>query len=251
MKKETYYFSHDYNARNDIKLQNLLAEQGVAGIGVYWCIIEMLYEQGGTYPLAYKSIAFTLHTDEELIRAVIEDFDLFERSDKKFWSKSVKNRLKKKQEISEKRKKAISQRWKNNVSQKNEQLELFENQEQKEDTNVVENYYNSNTIKGKESKEKEIEKEKENEENTIKEKSRTRFSPPSVEEVNDYIMSKGYNFSAENFCDFYESKGWFVGSNKMKDWKAAVRTWARRHQPSNEPTDNDVRLHPDLLWEQR
>lgn len=161
----------------------------------------------------------------------------------------------KREELSEKRKQAASQRWKNdkskknNVSQKNEQLELFENQEQKEDTNVLENYYNSNTIKGKESKEKEIEKE--NEENTIKEKSRTRFSPPSVEEVNDYIMSKGYNFSAENFCDFYESKGWFVGSNKMKDWKAAVRTWARRHQPSNEPTDNDVRLHPDLLWEQR
>lgn len=249
MKKETYYFSHDYNARNDIKLQNLLAGQGVAGIGVYWCIIEMLYEQGGTYPLAYKSIAFTLRTDEELIRAVIEDFDLFERSDKKFWSKSVKNRLKEKQKISEKRKQASLSRWKNNVSKKNEQLEISENQEQIPDANALHMQCTCNAIKGKESKVKEIEKE--NEENTIKEKSRTRFSPPSVEEVNNYIMSKGYNLSAENFCDFYESKGWFVGSNKMKDWKAAVRTWARRHQPSNEPTDNDVRLHPDLLWEQR
>ena len=216
MKKETYYFSHDYNARNDIKLQNLLAEQGVAGIGVYWCIIEMLYEQGGTYPLAYKSIAFTLHTDEELIRAVIEDFDLFERSDKKFWSKSVKNRLKEKQKISEKRKQASLSRWKNNVSKKNEQLEISENQEQIPDANAFQIQCKYNTIKEKESKEKEIEKE--NEENTIKEKSRTRFSPPSVEEVNDYIMSKGYNFSAENFCDFYESKGWSRFCIRSYDW---------------------------------
>lgn len=80
-------FPHSYHAHTEHKLQTLMLEKGVAGIGVYWCIVEMLYEQGGTYPLAYKSIAFTLHTDEELIRAVIEDFDLFERDDEKFWSK--------------------------------------------------------------------------------------------------------------------------------------------------------------------
>ena len=53
------------------------------------------------------------------------------------------------------------------------------------------------------------------------------FSPPTLQEVQQYIRDKGYNMDAERFVDFYESKGWMVGKNKMKDWKAAVRNWAR------------------------
>ena len=55
-----------------------------------------------------------------------------------------------------------------------------------------------------------------------------RFAPPSVEEVDAYIKEQGYSFDAESFVDFYESKGWRVGSQPMKDWKAACRTWQRR-----------------------
>ena len=49
--KDTFYFQHDYNARNDPKLQDVLIDLGVEGIGVFWCIIEQLYEQGGKLPL--------------------------------------------------------------------------------------------------------------------------------------------------------------------------------------------------------
>ena len=57
--KDTFYFQHDYNARNDPKLQDVLIDLGVEGIGVFWCIIEQLYEQGGKLPLrSCKSIAF-------------------------------------------------------------------------------------------------------------------------------------------------------------------------------------------------
>lgn len=58
-----------------------------------------------------------------------------------------------------------------------------------------------------------------------------KFVKPSVSEIDDYAKSylqeKGYlvSFNAESFFDFYESKGWFVGKNKMKDWKASVRNW--------------------------
>ena len=41
--KKMYYFQHDYNARNDPKLQALIVEMGVAGIGIYWCLVEMLF----------------------------------------------------------------------------------------------------------------------------------------------------------------------------------------------------------------
>ena len=54
-----------------------------------------------------------------------------------------------------------------------------------------------------------------------------RFTKPTVQEVDDYIKEKGYNFSAGAFVDFYESKGWVVGKSPMKDWKAACRTWQR------------------------
>lgn len=60
-----------------------------------------------------------------------------------------------------------------------------------------------------------------------KEKAK-RFIPPTIEEVKAYCKEKAYNVDANRFVDFYESKGWMVGKNKMKDWKAAVRTWARK-----------------------
>lgn len=64
---------------------------------------------------------------------------------------------------------------------------------------------------------------------------RTAFVAPSLQEVSDYISEKGYTVDARQFVDFYESKGWMVGSNKMKDWRAAVRTWTRRQNPANTP----------------
>lgn len=53
----------------------------------------------------------------------------------------------------------------------------------------------------------------------------TRFVPPTLEEVKSYCLERKNNVNAENFINFYSSKGWMVGKNKMKDWKAAVRTW--------------------------
>jgi hypothetical protein len=53
------------------------------------------------------------------------------------------------------------------------------------------------------------------------------FNKPKLSEVKDYCLERQNNIDAEAFIDFYESKGWMVGKNKMKDWKAAVRTWER------------------------
>lgn len=53
------------------------------------------------------------------------------------------------------------------------------------------------------------------------------FRPPTVDEVKAYCDERGNSVDAQSFVDFYESKGWMIGKNKMKDWKAAVRTWER------------------------
>ena len=53
---------------------------------------------------------------------------------------------------------------------------------------------------------------------------------PSVQEIKDYCLERNNGIDAEQFFDFYESKNWFVGKNKMKNWRAAVRTWEKRKQ---------------------
>lgn len=55
-----------------------------------------------------------------------------------------------------------------------------------------------------------------------------RFIPPTVEEVRAYCNERKNNVDAEAFVNFYASKGWYVGKNKMKDWKACVITWEKR-----------------------
>lgn len=55
----------------------------------------------------------------------------------------------------------------------------------------------------------------------------TRFVKPKVEEIDSYCKERKNNVDAQQFFDYYESKGWKVGKSPMKDWKSAVRTWER------------------------
>ena len=97
-------------------------------------------------------------------------------------------------------------------------------------------------------KEKEINKEKESE-------GKSYFIPPTVEEVKAYCTEQGYTIDPEQFVDFYTAKNWFIGKTKMKDWKAAVRTWTRgknqspppQPQPSHEYTKGKVREGDDFF----
>lgn len=114
--KETFYFAHDYNARNDPKLQDVLIDLGVEGIGVFWCIIEQLYEQGGTLPIrSCKSIAFALHVDFKCVERLVNDYGLFKNDGENIWSESVLNRLNRRSEISDKRKLAALARWRQGI----------------------------------------------------------------------------------------------------------------------------------------
>ena len=98
------------------------------------------------------------------------------------------------------------------------------------DSNNVYNLYTTrihsieeNSI-DKNSKEKEIYKEKEK-----------NFKKPTLEEVQAYCKERNNEVDALRFIDFYESKGWFVGKNKMKDWRACVRTWEQKDKQQDLP----------------
>ena len=79
-------------------------------------------------------------------------------------------------------------------------------------------------------KDKDNNKEKEKDNN--KDIKANKFATPQFEEIKDYFFEKlqsseQSNFEAEKFIDFYSSKGWMVGRNKMKDWEASVRNWIK------------------------
>ena len=61
-----------------------------------------------------------------------------------------------------------------------------------------------------------------------KNKEKKGFKKPSIEEVSAYVTQIGASIDASDFVDFYDSKGWMIGTSHMKDWKAAVRTWKRK-----------------------
>lgn len=102
-----------------------------------------------------------------------------------------------------------------------------DNKQEQKETNNNKNANNNN---------KEKEEEKENNKERVREKPLARFTPPTVEEVAAYCRERGNGVDAQRFVDFYAAKGWKIGQNTMKDWKAAVRTWEQRSDSPQKPT---------------
>ena len=81
--------------------------------------------------------------------------------------------------------------------------------------------------------------DKNNKREIYKEKKSTPIRnqiPPTVGMVRAYCLERGNSVDAEKFCDFYASKNWYIGKNKMKDWQAAVRTWEKQGGKSDAVT---------------
>lgn len=111
MSKETFYFSHDYNTRTDDKIKKLIRKHGMLGYGVYWCIVEDLYNNTNALHLDYGGIAYDLRVDELIIKSIINDFDLFVIDADSFGSSSIENRLNKRAEKSQKARESAQKRW--------------------------------------------------------------------------------------------------------------------------------------------
>lgn len=79
---------------------------------------------------------------------------------------------------------------------------------------------------------KECKNEKNEKNITLTPKPERLIIPPTVDMVREYCQSRMNGIDAEEFVDFYTSKGWMVGKTKMKDWQATVRTWEKSHSNS-------------------
>ena len=115
-KIKSYYFKHDILAHEDDKLVELRMTEGAAGYGVYFLLLELLSAAtGGILERNYKRIAYVLREDEALIKAVVENYDLFELTDDTFWSPRLKAHIDKLLEYSERQAEAgkagAQKRW--------------------------------------------------------------------------------------------------------------------------------------------
>ena len=92
--KDLPYITHDLGARNDPKLMDLQMEMGGQGLAIYWCLVEMLWENEGYIPANYKSIAFSLRWCKPAeVEKVVTGFGLFEIEDGRLFSRSALERI--------------------------------------------------------------------------------------------------------------------------------------------------------------
>jgi hypothetical protein len=121
-------------------------------------------------------------------------------------------------------------RW-NNISKTANLMQMHT----ENDANALQmhNECNANVMQVKESKLKE---------KRVEEKSNSHFVPPTVEQVLSYCIDRDNTVIASKFIDFYDSKGWMIGKNKMKDWKAAIRTWETKEPKKESPSSKDGRI---------
>jgi len=210
--KETFYFSHDYTSRSDTKIKDLIFNHGVAGYGIYWCLIEDLYLNDNYLPFDCRRIAHELYCDKDLVLSVLKDFDLFTIQDGFFSSQSVQKRLNMRNEKSEKARSNATKRWNN--------------------ANAMQSHSESNAIKDNKIKEIKIKDIK------IKKKLLHTFADSEFYDF-DKFCTKLFDWSNDK-CKFYhdaaigysESKG-----AKYLDWIAAVKNWDRK-QPYTKTKNN-------------
>jgi len=226
---KSLYFSHDANAHDDPKCMLLIDQMGLEGYGIFWILIEVLrIEPEMKYPITLLPIlAKRYNTSSEKMVTVVTKYQLFEiENNEFFFSESLQKRI---LEKSEQSRKAVQSRWESN------KRDIYER-----NTNVLQPYNERNTTdipnkiknnKEKKSKEDNINTVEISDEIPLKKKV---FQKPSMDEICEYLIkhnSVPQNQAerlTEKFFNFYESKDWYVGKNKMKNWKAAATnslTW--------------------------
>ena len=187
MAKETYYFSHDYNARSDEKIKLLIRKHGMAGYGIFWAIVEDLYQNANALRIDYDGIAYDLRTDSDIVKSVINDFGLFVFEGECFGSMSVQDRLDLRGLKSKKAAESANKRWAKNANVL------------KDDANALRSECESNAIKeskGKEIKEKEIIAAKA----AALENRKNEF----IEELKPFSKNYGGQFSPKMMVRFFD-----------------------------------------------
>lgn len=202
------WFKHDADAGQDAKLRRLILKYGAQGYGIYWYCLELIARN-----VEKHNLTFELEHDAELIAA---DFNISHELVQDMMTFMVKLGL-----------------FENSggvitclkMAKRTDEYtqQLIRNNKNTPDNIPRVSRESPDNIRGI--------RIEENRKDNIGQK-RSRFVPPSVSDVTEYCLSRNNSVSPQAFCDFYSAKGWMIGKNKMKDWKAAVRTWEKSENSS-------------------
>jgi hypothetical protein len=201
MPKDTFYFSHDYNVRNDEKIKRLIRKHGMQGYGVFWAIIEDLYNNANALRTDYDGIAYDLRSDSEIVASVINDFDLFVFNGDFFGSNSVQERLDQRNSKSESARKSASYRWEN--------------------ANALQTQSEGNAKKERKGKEIKGNKIYYRENISLSEKENTNliteYGEKEVSELYDYLSAYKIEKSYKTKSDYLTIKRWVVDAIKKQN----------------------------------
>ena len=225
MSGDTFYFSHDYASRSDEKIKQLIRRHGMAGYGIFWAIVEDLYQNANALRTDCEGIAYDLRTDPEVVRSIIFDFGLFVHDDEKFGSESIERRMNMRNIKSVKASEAAFKRWKNANAMR---------PHTKDDANALRTECEGNAIKEMKVKESKGKETKERE-------SKAAFAAPTLDDVTAFAEVEliGSKNAPQDFHDYYASNGWKVGGRAaMKDWRAAFRRWTRNEKTMQHDTNS-------------
>lgn len=199
------WIKHDTDANQDAKLQNVLLDYGLEGYGLYWYCIELIagkvdkdhitFELEHDARIIARNTGSTPQKVEEMMKYFVK-IGLFECSNNTITCLKLAKRL---------------------------DQSMTSNPQMRE---IIKNFKNHDAVMIKSDavmkEENRLDKNKDN-----SKKKPSRFTPPTQEEVFLFMQEKGYPYQNEamKFVNFYGSKGWMVGKNKMKNWKLAVNNW--------------------------
>ena len=199
------WFKHDATANMDAKLQDVMLEYGMEGYGLYWYCLELIAANvtptNITFELEHDSRVIARNTGlgVQKVQEIMSHFiklGLFENTSGIVTCIKLANRTD--DYVSRINRIPKSEQSTNIVRTKSEKVPLEQNR-------LEENRIEQNTKKGYVSQNK-----------------------PSIKDIREYVAETNSTVDPVYFFNYYESNGWKVGRNPMKDWKATIRTWNKR-----------------------
>lgn len=233
-----HWFKHDADARNSLKLRKIRRKYGADGYAIYWfCLEAIAYgvnKDNLTFDLKEdaETIGFELAIQEKRVEEIMMymvEIGLFENSNQTITCLKLAERLDKSMTNSPKMRAWLEDKGVQKVSKSVMTL-----------PDKVKTCHELEEDKIRLDKNKIIIKEN-------KDGKSKRFVKPKLDEVIEYCKERNNSVDANTFIDHYESNGWKVGKNPMKDWKACIRTWEKRNQQPVKQKANQTGFDIDFM----
>lgn len=239
------WFKHDTNAFLDMKLQTIIQKYGMEGYGLYWFCLEHIAQKVEKHNLRFTleydatTISRLTNTRKELIQNILSDFvtlGLFDRYGSYIVCKKMISRT---DEYTQKLINEVTKNGGNIID-----IELYrdvvptisDSLPEKVRINRIEEKRREERVGTLTHENNNFKLEMENP--TLSNKS-VGFKRPTLDEVKQYCKSENISINPDHFYDFYESNGWKVGKNPMKNWHAALRRWEREQITPKEQKRSD------------